>query len=266
MTPARGAWVALSLLCSAGPSRAAPDPDQALFDAAVEDERRDRWMAARQKLLALVARHETAGVRFHLGHAAERLGHPCLAIGEFERAATLAAADPELRGRAESRAALARAATSRITVATSPASAAVSIDDVSASGTTCVTPGTHSVRATAPGYLPASRTVEAQAGETARASITLAPSAPPTPVGATTPARDDTARWLVLGAAGALAVASGALWLEQQRLLREASRCGAGCDRAAREEAAARTGRGALATGAAALVGGGVFVAWTVTR
>lgn len=266
---ALAAALASTLTCRS--SRAGPDPDVALFDAAVEDEQRDRWQAAREKLTVLVARRETAGVRFHLGHAAERLGEPCVALGEFERALRLADAEPSLRARAEARVAQARAATARVEVVVAPAVATVSIDGVSVSARSsiCLTPGPHRVSAEAPGHQPAARLVDAPAGTESSVSLRLSPlgdararatpAAPPRP-------RDETARWVLLGASGALAVVSGALWLERASLHRDAESCAPGCDRGAREAAASRTGRAAAATGALALLGGGVFVAWSFAR
>lgn len=268
MTRARSVSCVAALLASTAVARATPEPDSALFDAAVEDERHDRWEAARDKLTALVARRETAGVRFHLGHAAERLGQPCVAAREFERAARLADADASLRGRAEARAAHARGATTRVVVRVVPDHAAVTLDGarVTPGEAACVTPGAHRVDASAPGHEPTSRSLSAQAGEDATVTLQLVPlRAQPAPAPPPSP-RDDTARWVLLGATGALALASGALWLERARLDRDADACAPGCDRASRAAASGRTGRAAVATGALALVGGGVFVAWTFSR
>ncbi len=262
----RRAPIVVALLALSTGSRAAPEPDVALFDVAVEDERHDRWEAARDKLTILAARRETAGVWFHLGHAAERLGRPCAAIGAFERASRLAGADPSLRSRADARAAQARRATSRLVVRVSPDHATASLDGgaLTLDAPACVTPGAHTVDASAPGHQPASRVVTARAGQDEDVTLRLEPAPRPSALPLQPPpARDDTARWVLLGATGALAVASGALWFERARLSSEADSCGAGCDRAARVAASQRTGRAALATGALALVGGGAFVAWT---
>ena len=267
--------LAAAAACSSALALGAPESDdKRLFDAAVDDESAGRWEAARDKLTQLAGKKETAGVRFHLGHAAEKLGDPCAAIVAFDRAVALAGSDASLRERAEKRAAQARAATARISVSPTPSDASSTIDGVAvpARVVRCVAPGLHVVAAHAAGHASQSRTSELAAGAELVVSISLAPlppatTAPPPLVPVAEPRRDDAPRWLTLGAASLLGVASGALWLEHARLRRDTARaCEARCDRASRDQAASRTRTAAIATGLSAVATGGLFVALTLSR
>lgn len=270
----RAARVVAIVACWAAVASAEPtsDDDKRLFDAAVEDESADRWAAARDKLLRVVARRETAGVRFHLGHASEKVGEPCAAIVQFDRAAELAADDAALRVRARKRAELARSATARVRVVTNPDGASVSVDDVTLKRAgDCLSPGQHRIVAHAAGHTVLQRVVELAPGSETTVTLTLVPDAPPrelTPAPLPpAPPRDDSGRWWVLGAGAVFGVASAALFYEHARLERETSRvCATQCDRASRDRAASRTQTGAISAGAGALIAGGVFVALTVSR
>ncbi len=61
-----------------------------LFAQAEEDEAAERWAAALDKLKRVLAIKETAGVRFHLALAEERLGQLMTAREDYKRSAALA--------------------------------------------------------------------------------------------------------------------------------------------------------------------------------
>jgi len=164
------------------------------------------------------------------------MGKTAEAIAAYEKFVEAAKDKPNLAAdvdAAKARIAAMKNAPVPVKVTSDPASASVEVDGVAQMGTTPMevklTPGTHKVKVSAPGYEPMEKTVEVKAGETAPdLAFALTQAAAPPPVVAPPPAapppatstppttdqgpqqpRSNLPAYITLGAAGAGLIVGG---------------------------------------------------------
>lgn len=176
----------------AAASPAAPDIARArrLFSEAVAAEDKKDWQLAASKLREAIAIKETAGLRFHLAYCEEQMGRLVEALTEYDRAAELAANDPNasdvrrLLGPSR-RELLRRIPTLMVTLPEGIADASLEVNGRKMSSSLFGqpiqrNPGLATVRVTIPGHEPFLRDLLLAEGDTVVVTVTAVPlPAPP---------------------------------------------------------------------------------------
>jgi hypothetical protein len=229
-------WVA-AVVCMVATARAEPNAEQVatarrLFAEAAELRSAGNWSEAASKLRDAIAIKETAGLRFHLAHCEEKLGHLVLAERDYDRAdeliragakapdveTLLATARAELRDRVPSL---------LVKIPPDVPGISVSIDGSSVQTDTLTAPlpldpGSHDVAANAEGRTPFRLEMQLAEGEDRVVEVTLpvpqraAPPSPSPPVRHADITVDSAppsfgAREIVLIGEGALALGGAAV-------------------------------------------------------
>ncbi|MBK8943072.1 MAG: hypothetical protein IPM79_37095 [Polyangiaceae bacterium] len=203
---------ASALVALAGPAHAQAPTDlqraQRAFEEGERAEKKGDCAAAVTLFEEALSIVETAQLRMRAGRCKEKLGRLVEAVGDYQRATTLAQKDPELLALAQSQLASVLPRVPKIsfeTPAPLPSDAMVTVDGsiVRDVGTNrLVDPGTHAVKVTASGYRPFEAQVLAEERKVSVLRIELTPLvAPPPPP---PPNSDvDPVPWILLGSAGA---------------------------------------------------------------
>jgi hypothetical protein len=204
-----------------------------LFAEAVADQEAKRFEVALAKFRQVAAVKETANVRYRIASCLDALGRQAEALAAYDAVVRLGAQDPASADAVQAsrtRGAQLEASVARLTVVVppdAPADTEVRIDDAlvdraSLAGSLPLSPGRHTLRATASGRTPFEAAVQLSAGGRVTITVTLQPveppaPVPPTPVPAPTPsptpapspsAGVPTGTWIAFGVGGVLAVGS----------------------------------------------------------
>jgi hypothetical protein len=232
----------------AAPAAAQPDDALAaarkLFVEAVADENAHRYDIALEKFQRVAQVKETANVRYRIASCLEALGRNAEALAAYDAVVRLGEQDPSsadaVKASREHGAKL-EATVARLTVslpADAPADTELRVDGSPVDRTALaaslpLTPGHHTIHATAPGRSPFDTAVELTAGVRLSLAVTLPlsegptaapvvelpsappPSAPPAPPQPPPPGHDSgvgsgppAGAWVAFGVGGALAVGS----------------------------------------------------------
>lgn len=183
----------LLLVLGLSPSIALAEPTKAeiararrLFSEAVAAENREEWQLAASRLREAMAIKETPGLRFHLAHCEEQLGHLVEAMREYDRADELLRDDPKAardvaRQLGPARDALRlRIPTITVELSAHISNAALQLDDRAISPPVFgkpipQNPGAHTIRVSSPGHIPFVHEVVLSEGEAAVTMVELAP-------------------------------------------------------------------------------------------
>jgi tetratricopeptide (TPR) repeat protein len=156
-----------------------------LFEEAMSDYDRNDLASAIEKLRAAQLAAPHPRVLFNLAQLLEAVGRRAEAFEHFEAYLTIAGEQLDEQRRSVVRAKLKEleAKLSRLRVEAQPPVAALFVDDVpiETSSETLLDPGSHSIRAAAPGFRAANVTVNAREGEAQRILLALVPETSPTP-------------------------------------------------------------------------------------
>jgi tetratricopeptide (TPR) repeat protein len=156
-----------------------------LFEEAMRDYDRNDLASAIEKLRAAQLAAPHPRVLFNLAQLLEAVGRRAEAFEHFEAYLTIAGEQLDEQRRSVVRAKLKEleAKLSRLRVEAQPPVAALFVDDVpiDTSSETLVDPGSHSIRAAAPGFRAANVMVNAREGEAQRILLALVPETSPTP-------------------------------------------------------------------------------------
>jgi hypothetical protein len=228
--------LAAALSSSAAPCLAQGDDALAgarhLFTEAVADQDAKRFEVALAKFRQVAAVKETANVRYRIASCLDALGRQAEALAAYDAVVRLGAQDPASADAVQAsrtRGAQLEASVARLTVVVppdAPADTEIRIDDAlvdraSMAGSLPLSPGRHTLRATASGRTPFEAAVQLSAGGRVTLAVTLQPvepsaPVPPAPLPASTPAPSPTpassgiptGTWIAFGVGGVLAVGS----------------------------------------------------------
>lgn len=203
-----------------------------LFTEAVADQDAKRFEVALAKFRQVAAVKETANVRYRIASCLDALGRQAEALAAYDAVVRLGAQNPASADAVQAsrtRGAQLEASVARLTVVVppdAPADTEIRIDDAlvnraSIAGSLPLSPGRHTLRATASGRTPFEAAVQLSAGGRVTLTATLQPvepSAPasPAPVPASTPPPSPTpapspspgvptGTWIAFGVGGVLA-------------------------------------------------------------
>lgn len=265
--------LALVLLCAqltsglaqAAPNEAELNAARKMFEDAQAHEAQGRWIEALNLLKRILTVKETAGIRFHMAVCEEHLGQLLAAEADYRRASELADKITGAEGATivrQSSEALAKLKP-RIPLlsfrSTDVPGLVVEVDGKPLSGPQLerplsLDPGGVSVRASAPGRVPLTRTVPLIEGDNKTIDLTLSldPSVAPAPASASAPASSVLVvldpppvprRWLPFAVGGATLLAatvSVGFFLRHRRLSADTDlKCADSnyiCDRAGRND------------------------------
>lgn len=194
---------------------------QRLFDEGDRAEQKGDCRLAIEKFSAAMAVIETPQLRLRSGRCHEKLNELREALVDYERARALAKDDEELASLARRQAALVKARFPSIKLEApvpSPEGLAITLDGAPISDLKerqIVDAGQHTVRATAPGFLPFEETVNLANGQLLEVKIALAKPAPPPKTEISSTA------WILLGSGGGALVLSVAFGVHSFRLKEE---------------------------------------------
>ncbi len=235
----RGAGRWATLLLVSGTALAEPPPDnppsalqtaRELFDKASRARQDGRFGDCVEHLQMAIALKDTPGLRFHLAHCEEQLGHWTRAVQQYDRASSLIASGisaPDVEERLAATRLHAMDQIAEVRLVLGPvASARLFIDDqkaqdLGANPSVALDPGSHRLRLVAAGYRPYEQTLELTNGqrlqlrvpwekETVTRKPTPAHSSPPQPLPATTEPRWSALRQAALVTSlGAVAAGAG---------------------------------------------------------
>lgn len=194
---------------------------QRLFDEGDRAEQKGDCRLAIEKFSAAMAVIETPQLRLRSGRCHEKLNELREALVDYERARALAKDDEELASLARRQAALVKARFPSIKLEAPlpmPDGLAITLDGAAISDVSerqIVDAGSHTIRATAPGFLPFEETVNLSNGQLLEVKIALArPPPPPKPEISST-------AWILLGSGGGALVLSVAFGVHSYRLKEE---------------------------------------------
>jgi hypothetical protein len=229
--------LAAALSFHSAPCRAQGDDALAgarhLFTEAVADQDARRFEVALAKFRQVAAVRETANVRYRIASCLDALGRQAEALAAYDAVVRLGAQDPASADAVQAsraRGAQLEASVARLTVVVppdAPADTEIRIDDAlvdraSTAGSLPLSPGRHTLRATASGRSPFEAAVQLAAGGRITLAVTLqpvepsgpapprpAPAPPPSPMPAPSPSPSvSTGTWIAFGVGGVLAVGS----------------------------------------------------------
>jgi hypothetical protein len=290
----------VSVPLHAEPSKAEIAAAKRLFGEAEREEAANRWAAALEKLRAVVAIKETAGVRYHLAHCEERLGQLVAALTDYRRAAKLAEAttgadseDTQRRAANEIAALEPRIPVVKLTLPDDAAGATITLDGkplllASPPAPLRLDPGEYRFEAAASGRTPFTQKlilvergsyeviVQLQREAPPSAPVTASPAPPSPERPAAPPPRDvpppetssgPSAMTYVAGGATLILVgATVAFYAKKSSLEKETEQaCQTHCDATARQDSIDQQRTFMYAAGGAAILAAGVTVTLAVT-
>jgi hypothetical protein len=229
--------LAAALSLRASPCRAQGDDALAgarhLFTEAVADQDAKRFEVALGKFRQVAAVKETANVRYRIASCLDALGRQAEALAEYDAVVQLGAQDPSSADAVQAsraRGAQLEASVARLTVVLppdAPVDTEIRVDDAlvdraSLAGSLPLSPGRHTLRATASARTPFEAAIQLSAGGRVALAVTLQPvdasaPAPPGPVPAPTPPTPPTpapssgvptGTWIAFGVGGVLVAGS----------------------------------------------------------